>query len=676
VKATIKWLSILVGGLVLLIILALLVIPRFVNIQRFKPLIEERVSEATGRPFTLGGNLSLSLFPWAGFSASDVHLENPPGFDEKDIATVKSCELRVKLMPLLLKDVQVKRFIVDTPRVVLERSKDGRGNWEGIGRPSEQIPSEGEADKRKAPQRGILEGLPIKSLAVGEFAIKNASLLWIDRVDGDRKEVSDVTLRLEDISFDRAIRIALSGKMGGQALSLEGKVGPLGRELGTGTTPLNLAIKATRELDMNVAGTLVDPATRPQFDLAFETDPFSPKKLLAALGQAFSVETTDPDALNAVAFKARLRGNLQKKEISISDGLLNVDDSKLTFSAKATDYSLKPHVTFGMDLDQIDLGRYLPPTADKEARDVDKKAESRTPKRADYTPLRKLVLDGGIHIGKLKAYGASIEDLNLKVAGKDGEFRLEPLTLELYEGNVSAKGSVDLREGVPKTQLALDAGGIQAGPLVRDVLRQDFLEGDVKAKVTVAMAGDDPERIKQTLNGEGDFLFKDGAIKGIDLASMVRNVKAAFGLAETAGEGPRTDFSELHAPFTIANGVLTTPKTTLISPALRVSVVGEADLVTEVLNFRVEPKFVGTITGQGDTVERSGIMVPVLVTGSFAAPKFRPDLGGIIRKELEERLPQASEWIKSLPDKTKEGDNSGSLEEKAKDLLKQIPFGR
>ncbi len=675
-EKTMKWLSILAAGLVVLIIIALLIIPRFVNVQRYKPEIEKRISEATGRPFKLGGDLSLSLFPLAGLLLSDLHLGNPEGFQEKDLVAVKSFEVRVKLLPLLFKDVQVKRFILDTPRIVLERRKDGRGNWEGIGQPSEQLPGERAAERTETGEGEALEGLPIKSLAVGEFAVKNASLLWIDQVKGDRKEVSDVTLRLGDVSLDRVIRVALSGQVIGYPLSLEGEVGPVGKEPGKGPVSAKLTLKAMNELNMRVSGTLADLATRPRFDLAFEAAPFSPKKLLAALGQAFPLETADPDALKAMAFKAGVKGDRQK--ISISDGVVDLDDSKLTFSGKAEDHA-KPDVAFDLSLDEIDLDRYLPPSAEKETRAAEKKAEPPGPKATppDYTPLRKLVLVGSVHIGKVKAHGALVEDLNLKVSGKDGQFLLEPLTLKLYEGSASAKGALDVRQNVPQIQLSVDAGNIQAGPLLQDTVNIGFLEGNVRAKVSMVMAGDAPEGMKRALNGEGDVVLKEGAIKGIDLTAMVRNVEAAFGLAQRAEELPRTDFSELHAPFTITNGVAKTLDTTLISPALRVLAVGEANLVKETLDFRVEPKFVATLKGQGDaTMERAGFMVPVLVTGSFAEPKFRPDLEGVIRKGLEDKLPKASDLIKVLPGQTKQGGDSGSLEEKAKDLLKQMPLSQ
>jgi AsmA protein len=171
------------------------------------------------------------------------------------------------------------------------------------------------------------------------------------------------------------------------------------------------------------------------------------------------------------------------------------------------------------------------------------------------------------------------------------------------------------------------------------------------------MAGDNAGLIKKTLNGGGKLVFKDGAIKGIDLASMVRNVKVAFGLAEKPGERPKTDFTELAAPFTIKNGLVHTPQTSLKSPLLRIVASGYADLVKETLDMRVEPKVVGTIKGQGDTQDRSGLMVPVVVSGTFAEPKFRPDLKSAITQDIKGLL---------------KDDDPQSADEKPKGLLKGI----
>jgi AsmA protein len=269
-----------------------------------------------------------------------------------------------------------------------------------------------------------------------------------------------------------------------------------------------------------------------------------------------------------------------------------------------------------------------------------------------------------------------MQDLYLKVSGKNGRFALKPLTGKLYGGDLSGAGALDVGQDIPKSNIELHAKGIQAGPLLKDLLEKDLLEADVQAEVTLSMAGGEAEAIKRTLNGKGDLLFKDGAIVGIDLAGMVRNAKAAFGLAEKKAERPGTDFSELHSSFTLTDGIVDTPNTSLVSPLLRVLVAGKANLVNETLDFRVEPKFVATLKGQGDAKERSGVTVPVLVTGTFSSPKFRPDLKGMLTKGLEEGIPKPSELKKILPGQDAESGGLKSLEEKGKDLLKGLPFGR
>jgi AsmA protein len=178
------------------------------------------------------------------------------------------------------------------------------------------------------------------------------------------------------------------------------------------------------------------------------------------------------------------------------------------------------------------------------------------------------------------------------------------------------------------------------------------------------MAGDGAAAIKKTLNGSGQIRFTDGAIIGIDLAGMIRNVKSAFGLEQKPAQRPRTDFAELNAPFSIKQGNVHTPQTSLKSPLIRVIAAGDAHLVKETLDFRVEPKVVGTIKGQGDTEQRSGLMVPVLVTGTFSNPRFAPDLAGMAKKQLEETILGSGEDGQKM--------DKESLEESAKGLLKGI----
>jgi AsmA protein len=670
-KKAVKWIAIVVGGLIVLVIAALLIIPSFVDLQKYKPQIEEQVAQSTGRPFSIGGDLSLSLFPWAGVALSDLHLGNPPGFKEKDFVTIKSFDVQVKLLPLIFRDIQVKRFVVEGPRIVLEKSEDGRGNWEGLGKPSERVAQE----KREAPGEKAGGELPIKGLAVGEFAVTDGSALWIDRSTGERREISDMTLRLSDVALESPIRLSLSAKMDGKPLSAEGTVGPLGKEPGKGTLPVDLSFKALDELTVALKGQVTDAATTQNFELSLDVSPFSPRKLMTALDREFPVATTDPEALNRLALKMTLKGN--PTDVTVSDGSLDLDQSKMTFNARAKDFS-KPDLQFKMNLDEIDLDRYLPPPAEEKPAEVKEKAPGEERTKVDYRPLRKPVLDGEILIGKLKIKGARLQDVRLQVHAKNGLYNLDPFAFKAYQGDLSSKTTFDVRQDTPKTRLDLDGKNFMVQPLLQDVIGKDFLAGTTQAKISLRMEGDEPERIKRTLNGGGRLLFEDGAVVGVDIPGMVRNLQASFGLAEKSTERPRTDFTELEVPFTMTNGLVETTKTRLASPVLRLLAAGNANLVSESLDFQLEPTFVATLKGQGDTKERSGITVPVLVSGTFSSPKFKPDMKAVLDKELKEGLPSSSELTDMLKGKGKESKEGEPkpAEDAVKGLIKKLPFGK
>jgi AsmA protein len=279
-------------------------------------------------------------------------------------------------------------------------------------------------------------------------------------------------------------------------------------------------------------------------------------------------------------------------------------------------------------------------------------------------------MDGLIQIDKLTIKKAKVQDVHLKVTAKNGIINLDPMTLNMYQGNLAGKASVDVRTDTPKSAIKLNVKNIQVNPLLQDVAEKDILEGATHAKLSLNMKGDNAARIKKTLNGGGKLTFKNGAIKGIDLASMVRNVKVAFGLAEKSAERPKTDFTELSAPFTIKNGLVNTPRTSLQSPLLRIIASGDADLVKETLDMRVEPKVVGTIKGQGDKSERSGLMVPVVISGTFAQPKFRPDLKSAATQELKQKILGSEEGKKLLEDDDPKSDK-GKVKSLIKGLLEQ-----
>ena len=664
-KRTLKWIAVIVAAALVLAAAAVVIVPRLVDLNRFKPQIEKQVAEATGRPFTLGGDIRLSLFPRAGIVLEDLRLGNPAGFAERDFVAVKSFELQVALLPLLSKNLLVERFVVDAPRIWLAKNAKGRANWGSVAGAAKKVPAAPE--EAKVEQAFSEAGLPIESLAVGEFDITNGAVVYLDERTGARSEVSALDLRLEDISFDRPIRIDLSALLDGRPVTVTGQVGPVGREIGRQPLPLDLQVAAFEEVKLQLDGRLEDLTTDPRFDLRLDLAPLSPRKLLAALGQAFPVATADPAVLSRVALKAGVQGTA--RAVSVSDGVLTLDDSTARFSLQAKAFD-KPAVVFDVKLDRIDADRYLPPAKSPPA--AGGGGQGGAAPKTDYGPLRKPVVDGALHIGELKIQGGTIRDIAVKVSGRKGRYGFKPFSAALYGGNVAGSGVLDVQGNAPRTSLELKVANVQAGPLLVDFARKDVLTGTLNATATLSMAGDTAARIKPSLGGKGRLKFSDGAIKGIDLAGMARNVQAAFGAAEKTAQRPGTDFSALDVPFTLTNGRFQTPDATLTSPFLRLRAAGSAHLVQETLDFRVEPKVVATIKGQGDTEQRSGLMVPILVSGTFAKPVFRPDLEGLVKQRLQEAISDPTNLKETLQ---QDKQSLETLKEQGRGLLKGLGIG-
>ena len=114
----------------------------------------------------------------------------------------------------------------------------------------------------------------------------------------------------------------------------------------------------------------------------------------------------------------------------------------------------------------------------------------------------------------------------------------------------------------------------------------------------------------------------------------------------------------------------------MIAPLLRMTGAGTVPLPPRTLNYRVEPKLVGTATGQGGDADAKGLSVPIIVEGPWHDLSYKPDLASLVSDPT--KVLENVEGLKdSLPDITggEDGDSGGtSIEDASKKLLKGL-FG-
>jgi len=236
------------------------------------------------------------------------------------------------------------------------------------------------------------------------------------------------------------------------------------------------------------------------------------------------------------------------------------------------------------------------------------------------------------------------------VKASGGRVDANPITANFYQGTLAGGAAVNANNDsfALKQQLT----GINIGPLIRDASNKDLLEGRGNLALDVTTSGLTPSALKKGLNGTASVALKDGALKGVDVAALLRQAKAILGskraLEQQAKGTQKTDFSELTGTFVIKNGVAHNEDLQAKSPLLRVTGAGDINFGEGTMNYTAKASLVATSTGQGgkDLADVGGVTAPVLITGPFENLKYSVDVAALatdaakdaLARELERRL--------------------------------------
>ena len=701
----------LVGVVALLIIAAVILVPLFVDPNEHKAEIVAEVKKATGRDLTIDGDIGLSVFPWLGLELGGVELSNATGFGNKPFFALKQAQVRVKLLPLLSKQLVVDTVTVQGLRLNLAKNADGVSNWDDLTKGPEEPSKERKAEPGDKPSPAK-SGDGLKALTVGGIEISDALLVWDDKASDQHVEVKNITLQSGEVSLDRPIDLELSFSLDSQQPALHGDVTLAGQLVadadkqlyqfdsvlltlmakgeGLPEAGVEAEMRADMELDLRadkldvkglqlvsgdlkLSGGLVGRAlqTSPTLEGSLALAAFSPRQQMQRFGVQIP-QTADPSVLNKLDMAFNLRGS--SKNLALEKLALNLDQTKISGGFKLLDFS-QPIYRFDLTLDGIDVDRYLPPPQEPQPATAQQPAQAPTAE-SELIPvetLRPLDIEGALHIGKLKAKQIRAEFVDLKVMAKQGKITLDQQVKRFYDGTIKGNLVLDVTGKQPRMVIEERASGIQAGPLVIDVTNQDRLNGTGGFNARLTTSGQTVDQFKRTLGGTFDFSFRDGAVKGFNLARMLREAKAKLeGKKLPLGEEqPQTDFAELSASGRIDRGLLSNQDLLMKSPFIRVTGKGRVDLVGESLSYLVRPVIVATEKGQGgkEMEDLVGVPIPVKLEGPWAKPDWRIDLNKVLldsqkakaEKKLQKELDKKLDKV--VPDELKQG---------APDLLKKL----
>lgn len=602
-----KLLAILFGSIVAVVIAAAIALPLLFDPNDFKQEITQLVKDETGRELVIQDDIKLSVFPWLGVELGSVQLSNAKGFGKAPFATVKQAGVRVKLLPLLRKEVEMDTVTLDGLQLNLIKSKSGRTNWDDLMAP-------GAASATKPQDEG---GVGIAALAIGGLDIRDSQLRWTDHSAKTAYTLGDLSMRTGALSTGLPVDLAIGFNISSKQPEIQGQVklnGTITLDVATQNYHFN-KLKLTTDLKgkgipggrlnstlsadittdlasqvmkltgltlelpgMKLSGNITGKQilNKPRFSGTIKTSSFSPRTLLEAMNGE-QLNTADPKAMGKASLETKLSATTSS--IKLTGLRATLDDTTLSGSVSVNNFT-RPATKFDLKLDAIDLDRYLPPVTHQQAYSNTQPEDvmqyllvaiinpvfAAAPLE-DLIPVktfRTLNTSGKLHIGSMKASNVHSKNISLSLNSKKGITRLYPVSASMYGGTYKGNIQLDVNGRQPRFSINESIRNIQVGALLKDFTGTKQLSGQGNITVKVTAAGNDFETLKRSMNGNASFNIKNGVVYKINVLKdtirdfvKFRNIYEMFqgDPALTMDESNDTEFTSLTGTLNLVNGI-------------------------------------------------------------------------------------------------------------------------
>jgi AsmA protein len=484
-SSKLKW----IGIAVVAILVILIVVPFLIPINKFKPTIESKASDALGRKVQLG-NLSLSLLT-GSVGIDDVSVSDDPKFNSGPFLTAKTVKVGVELIPLIFsQQLNVTEIAVVDPQVTMLKDPSGRWNFSSIGG----------ASSKTAPKSAANSGnSSAEAVSIGKLKLENGQITLGNTNSKKRTVYTKVNLTASDVAMKNNFPVLFSMELpGGGSMKIDGKVGPVDAE-DAALTPQNVKLTIS---GLNLSSTgFLDPSLGLGGIADMDANLVSEKGQMATKGQlklskAVLVAGGSPAGVPAVVnFDTKYdlvkgTGVLHPSTINIGNAKSNLSG---TYKSEGDDFAVDLKIT-GDGLPATDLESFLP------ALGINLPDKSRLSAGTMNTnlhvsgPTNKLVTDGtiGLFNGKLAGFdlGQKLSGIGALAGIKSGsDLIIEKFTTDLHmaptglradnldavvpaigsmvgNGTVDAKNALDFKlVATVNNSVATAAAGSMAGGL-------------------------------------------------------------------------------------------------------------------------------------------------------------------------------------------------------------------
>ncbi len=566
-----KALKIAGGAIAAIIVVAALLLFIGIPSSFLTSAIQDRVERQTGYKLTIAGSTRIGLWPSLNVTMNDVTLEGPKDRDATGRLTVGSIKADMTLASVWsgrpeITELEIIRPVLNVP-LLRERMAA-----------SKPASSKAAAASREAePDAPIIE----------RIAVTEGTVMFSNLRDRAENRIEGINANAV-AGADRKIRITGSASASGHPLKFDIKATAPAPPIERQNIPVELALEAPGVLQA----------------------PLSAKAEVRLNGSVVMING--------------LTG-------TIGDGAFN--------GWASVDVASKPLVKLDLDFQRLDIAAATAPATSQDSSSASpsspqsssqSSSQSWSNATIDLTGLNYVDAQVRVSVAELNIGSAHFAPAAIDSTLAGGILKCVISNLGAYGGQANGEIDIDTSGGTPSYVMRSDLIGVRALPLLRSAAGFDKLDGKMQAKITARSSGSSQRAIISNLGGTVFANFQDGAIRGLNVAQMIRSLTSSTLSGWQEGREQTTDLSQLSASFRIEKGQATTTDLNLVGPLVRMTGAGTIDLGTRMLAFRVEPKLVMTTEGQGRAADPVGFGIPVLIDGPWAEPRIYPDMAGIL----------------------------------------------
>ena len=612
-KAKLKWLLVTGAVLIVVLIVTVYAILSSYDYNDLKPQIAKAAWNATGRELTIGGDIKLKLGLIPALVLTDIKFQNALWGTRTDLAKIRYFEVQVALLPLLKRNIEVKRLILVEPEIVIETDKYGKSNLV-FEAPQKPIPPP-EEETTSAEDISLLP-----AFTFNKIQIKKGYFVYRDGQSGKTYKVKLKLLTASAASIDGPVKISINGDYHNQPFDVTGTIGPPATLVNSDKAwSLNLIAKAFNAT-VTLNGSVKDIKTPRGMDLGFNIKARDLTKLSQLAGK-----TSPLNEPLEMSFRAT---DIGFKNYRLSDFKATLGGSDLSGSIDINLVKKTPLLTAMLLSKKIDLRPNL--SEHKKTGNLEVKHYKPAKKSKKVFPDDPLLLDALNHAeGTVKIQAdrfllprLALKHLAAEITLKGGSLTIRSIKAAIGSGKLNGRLTIKPRGKAATVTTQLKVEDCNLGNMLKGLNITDALEGNLNANINLKGQGRSVATLMAGLDGSASIQISQGRINNKYINLLGADISASV-LRMLYPKKEKVDYTRINclvSRFDIKKGLAVSTAMVFDTSSMSVFGEGEINLKTEEIDFSLHP-----IPKEG--IGFSGIGKLSLSLGELAEP-FK--LGGTL----------------------------------------------